>query len=255
MKSIRVFLKLILLSVYIIIGVPIAFLFLNNLVRKLKWYKHRAFIRVWLLSTAKLINCHIHFPKQKITRPSLVLSNHISLLDILIIGGCYEVQFLSKAEVAKWPFIGMLMHMSDTLLIKRGSGAQNATHQITHALQHNANICIFPEGTTSQGEHCLHFHSRLLKTAYLANSTISLLSISYSSNGKTRDLNMGWVKQSLWELLRYVLSQKRIDVRLNLVDTLDNFKEQPRKQLANQCQQAIEEDLKQNHYPCNEEHQ
>jgi len=231
-------------------GVLLAILFLTPPLKSLQLYNPKALIRAWLSMAGYFTGCRIVNNTQPINRPTLIISNHVSWLDILMIGGLYEVHFLSKDDVKQWPIIGFLTVISGTLLIKRGSGSEGAIDEVRQALSNGDNVGLFPEGTTSSGIQTKAFHSRLLKSAYLANSSISLLSLSYSTNGKTRDLKMGWEKQSLFEHLRYVLGQKRSLVRVNLVEQLTDYQHLPRKQLAQQCKALIDDDLQRNHYPC-----
>lgn len=248
LKIIRIIFRLSLLSAHIVTGVLLAFIFLTPPLKKLNLYNEKTLIRKWLYLTGYFTGCKITSKTHSINHPTLLISNHVSWLDILILGGLYDVHFLSKEEVKKWPVIGFLTVISGTLLIKRGKGSEGANEEIHHALKQGDSVCFFPEGTTSNGEKTKHFHSRLYKAAYLANSSISIMSLSYSTDNKKRDLNMGWEKQSFFEHLFYVLGHKRSYVRVNFVEKLKDFHDLPRKKLAYQSQNLINNDLKNNHF-------
>jgi len=248
-KPLRILFRLSLLSAHIVTGALLALIILNKPVKKLGILNTKSLVSLWLRMARYFTGCKIESTIKPIDSPTLIISNHISWLDILVLGGSYQLHFLSKEEVSQWPIVGFLTVTSGTLLIKRGSGSQGAIDEIQHALSQGDNVGLFPEGTTTSGLHTKAFHSRLLKSAYLAHSSISVLSLSYSNDGKTRDEKMGWGKQSMLEHLFYVLGLKRSSVKVNLVARLDNYQDLPRKELAAHCRHLINEDLKRNHYP------
>lgn len=97
----------------------------------------------------------------------LFVSNHISYMDILVLGATLPGKFVSKAEVAKWPVMGQIGKMSGTVFIDRKkSAAGKHLEQIEKALfDQNKNLIIFPEGTTNDGRSVLPFKSSLFKIA------------------------------------------------------------------------------------------
>jgi len=250
LKLFRILFRLSLLCAHLVTGTLLALLFLTKPIKSLGFYNPKTLIRSWLFVMGYFTGCRIVDRPKPINTPTLVICNHVSWLDILIIGGLYDVHFLSKEEVRNWPLIGFLTVISGTLLIKRGSGSEGANHEIQQALSNGDGVALFPEGTTSDGYSTKSFHSRLLKSAYQAQASISVISLSYSSNGETRDKNMGWEKQSLLEHLFYVLGQKKCFVKVNLVQQLTDYEHMPRKQLAQHCRTLIDADLERNHYPC-----
>jgi 1-acyl-sn-glycerol-3-phosphate acyltransferase len=95
---------------------------------------------------------------------SLVLANHTSWLDILVLAGTTGTRFVSKAEVAKAPLIGWLADQHHTLYIERAErgDAHGQVRRIAEALAEPRPLAIFPEGTTSDGRTLLPFRSTLL---------------------------------------------------------------------------------------------
>ena len=90
-----------------------------------------------------------------------LVSNHISWLDVLVIGSIRPVCFLAKSEISQWPLIGYLARRAGTLFIKRGQGVQSATRAVTDCLRHGHSVVVFPEGTTSDGSQVKPFYPRL----------------------------------------------------------------------------------------------
>lgn len=111
----------------------------------------------------------------------LWVSNHISWLDVPVIGSLARVYFLSKAEVADWPVIGKLARAAGTLFIRRGSGdVAQVTGQITETLRQNLSVLFFPEATTTQGRKVRRIHGRLFQAAIDAGKPIQPVVICYT---------------------------------------------------------------------------
>jgi 1-acyl-sn-glycerol-3-phosphate acyltransferase len=101
---------------------------------------------------------------------ALLAMNHVSWLDIPMLGGAASVSFVSKAEVRSWPLVGWLAELSGTLFLRRGAHeASNIATQIAARLQTGCRVAIFPEGTTSDGRALLPFHARLFAAASAAS--------------------------------------------------------------------------------------
>jgi 1-acyl-sn-glycerol-3-phosphate acyltransferase len=97
---------------------------------------------------------------------ALLAVNHVSWLDIPMLGGAAPVSFVSKAEVRSWPVVGWLAELADTLFLRRGAHEANSiATQIAARLQMGCRVAIFPEGTTSDGRALLLFHARLFAAA------------------------------------------------------------------------------------------
>jgi 1-acyl-sn-glycerol-3-phosphate acyltransferase len=80
------------------------------------------------------------------------VSNHISWLDIAVLGSGARVFFLAKAEIEKWPVFGNLAKGGGTLFIKRGSGdSVRIREQIAEFLSKDIPVLFFPEATTTDG--------------------------------------------------------------------------------------------------------
>ena len=94
----------------------------------------------------------------------MVVANHSSWLDILALGALGPLVFVSKAEVAGWPGIGWLARATGTLFVRRDrrgeAGGQVAA--IRERIERGEVVCLFPEGTSSDGRRVLPFKPTLL---------------------------------------------------------------------------------------------
>ncbi len=123
--------------------------------------------------------------------PLLVVANHISWLDILVMLAVQPVRFVSKAEIKRWPLIGWLATNAGTLYIERASrrDALRVVHHIAEALHADVDasansqvtsiIAVFPEGTTSDGSVVLPFHANLIQAAISAHAPVQAVALRY----------------------------------------------------------------------------
>jgi len=111
---------------------------------------------------------------------ALWASNHISWMDIPVVGSVSPAFFLSKAEVAEMPIMGPLAKVAGTLFIKRGSGdAGSVASQMATFLKQGYSIVFFPEATTTDGHKIKKLHGKLIQAAMDANKPIQPIVICY----------------------------------------------------------------------------
>mgnify|MGYP000193256998 CR=1 FL=1 len=115
--------------------------------------------------------------------PLLLVSNHISWLDILLFLSLTPVRFVSKSEVQTWPIIGRFAAACRTLFIQRASkrDAKKVVEMMREALLAGDSVAVFPEGTTTKGEGVLAFHANLFESAVASNASIQVAGILYVS--------------------------------------------------------------------------
>ena len=107
--------------------------------------------RWWLARLSRALPLRVKVYGELPRQPALWVSNHVSWLDIPLLGALAPLTFLSKAEVRQWPLAGWLAEKAGTLFIRRGSGdGSRLGEQIAGALQLGRSTLIFPEGTRSK---------------------------------------------------------------------------------------------------------
>ena len=102
--------------------------------------------------------------------PALILSNHVSWLDISVISALSPVVFVAKSEVARWPVFGWLAKLQRTVFIDRQARHQTgaATREIAGRLLGGDAVVLFAEGTSSDGTRVLPFRSALVGAVHHA---------------------------------------------------------------------------------------
>ncbi|MCY7305979.1 MAG: 1-acyl-sn-glycerol-3-phosphate acyltransferase [Rhodoferax sp.] len=113
--------------------------------------------------------------------PLLLVANHISWLDIVVLHAAHHCRFVSKDDVQHWPLVGILATGAGTLYVKRTSrrDAMRVVHNMVQALQNGDILAIFPEGTTSNGHALLPFHANLLQAAISAPADVQPVALAY----------------------------------------------------------------------------
>jgi 1-acyl-sn-glycerol-3-phosphate acyltransferase len=101
--------------------------------------------------------------------PILLAANHVSYLDMPILGGLGRVAFIAKDEVGRWPFFGLVARLARTIFVdrKHRHRALHDRNQIQQRLKEGDCLVLFPEGTSSDGNGVLPFRSALLSVAEL----------------------------------------------------------------------------------------
>lgn len=148
--------------------------------------------------------------------PKLILSNHVSWLDIVIISATHPVAFVAKSEVSKWPLIGLFAQLQQTIFINRTrrSETKAVSEEIKNRIQNHQSIVLFAEGTTSDGNRTLPFKSALLGALEAQDEHILVqpLAINYTKMGglpigRAQRPTIAWygdmeIASHLWALLK-----------------------------------------------------
>ncbi len=143
---------------------------------KVQWWS----IKVLRLMGVRLVQSGTPRPGAK-----LLVANHISWLDIMAIHSvCPDARFVSKADVRKWPVLGMLVAAAGTLFIERERkrDAVRVVHTMAQSLMDGETVAIFPEGTTSDGRQVLPFHANLLQAAVVSEVPVQSIVLAYSDS-------------------------------------------------------------------------
>ncbi len=138
------------------------------------------YVQYFCRRLCKVFNIEIQVHGEIPREPALWVSNHISWLDVAVLGSGARVFFLAKAEIEKWPLLGKLAKGGGTLFIKRGSGdSVKIREQMTDFLKQDSPVLFFPEATTSDGTRIKKVHGRLLGAAIEAQRPVQVCLICY----------------------------------------------------------------------------
>lgn len=113
--------------------------------------------------------------------PLLIVSNHVSWLDILVLSAVAPVSFVAKSEVNGWPFFGALARLQRTVFVDRNRRhAVGASHdEMQERLREGDILVLFPEGTSSDGRRVLPFKTSFFGAAGLPGVLVQPVTLAY----------------------------------------------------------------------------
>jgi 1-acyl-sn-glycerol-3-phosphate acyltransferase len=123
------------------------------------------------------IRCQV---EGEIPRHGLVVANHLSYLDIVIVSAAMPCFFVAKSEIDSWPYFGKAARAGGTMFIDRSrrASAEKVAAMISERLTLPVPVLFFPEGTSTNGT-MLRFHSRLFEPAIRDGAPVTAAAISY----------------------------------------------------------------------------
>jgi len=174
----------------------------------------------------------------------ILVANHISWLDILVILAAYPVRFVAKAEISTWPLLGRLCRNAETLFIEREkrSDTLRINQQIDSVLKSGHSIVIFPEGTTGNGDILQHFHASLLQSAVTAKALLCPVALRYSNSDGSRNTSAAYVDVTILQSLMQILAEPEICAELIFCEPVPSA-DRNRRELARLAEKAIAQTL------------
>ena len=197
--------------------------------------------RRFLMTSGWIVGIRARIAGRRPSRHSLLVANHTSWLDIVVLGGWLGSAFVSKDELGH-PFVHWLADQNRTVYVKRThvKGAKDQAIALARALERDQPVAVFAEGTVGPGTHLLPFRSTLLEAANFAarDVTVRPIAIDY---GAVRE-EIAWFQEPGLNNFKRILSRRgTIAVTVHMLDPLDRALD--RKGLAHCAREAIAETL------------
>ena len=170
----------------------------------------------------------------------LLVCNHLSYLDILVLASLTPAVFVAKCEVKSWPVFGWFARLAGTLFVDRGRRAHvgQVTNEMQTALNQGAVVILFPEGTSSGGDTVLPFKSSLLEPATQQNHSLSAGLIQYElSDGDVSEEVCYWKDMMLVPHLINLLGKRSIHASVRFTRLCEGSAN--RKELARQLHSEV----------------
>ena len=141
-----------------------------------RWYS-----RLWGRGIVRILGVRVAARGTPPPPGALIVSNHLSYLDILVLSSLLPVVFVSKAELRRWPYWGFVSAVGGTVYIDRSKRRDvvGALAGIERALERGDGVVVFPEATTGDGASLLPFKPSLLATAAARRSPVHWLTVTY----------------------------------------------------------------------------
>jgi len=195
--------------------------------------------------------------------PTLFVSNHVSWLDIIVLGHVIKACFIAKKEMIDWPFLGYLSTLQRTIFVDRNrrSDIAEQRQEMQDRMHNGDDLILFPEGTTSDGGRVLPFKSALFGvTEYAMNlepdeqGRIQELMVQPVTLVYKRINNMPTIRANrprvawygdleLGPHLKGVLNLLKVEVEVHFHEPVSRSLFKTRKELSAYCQRTIENRL------------
>lgn len=203
-------------------------------------------LKNWSGQLLAILNIGILIEGQQPTKAGcLIVANHVSWLDIIVLNAIHPSRFIAKSEVRDWPAIGWLTRRCGTVFIERAlrQDASTVNRRIGQLLNHGISIGLFPEGTTTDGKQVGHFHSALIQPAIDAGIRLHPMALRYLENDGESGSAAVFVgemtlAQSIWRILRCARQSALVVFTPALITENTN-----RRVLARAAHQAISQAL------------
>ncbi len=240
----------------VVVTMIVALAPLQWLAVRLDWPLQRVIPVLFHRIVCALIGVHIHQRGQRDRHmPLLIVSNHVSWLDICVVSTVAPVVFVAKQEVGTWPIVSLLARLQRTVFIDRTRKMH--TGSVTGTMAEHMNkgdaVVLFAEGTSTDGNRVLPFRSALIgavqqsiaQSAHVETVTVQPLSIAYTHLaglplGRALRSRVAWYGATdLLPHLHDVLAMGDIDVTLTWGDPEICDETSDRKEIARRAENTV----------------
>ena len=152
-----------------------------------------ALVRAWSTGAARIMGISCTVLGEAPVAPVLLVSNHLSYVDVVVISRVWDGAFVAKSEVASWPGVSLLARIAGTIFIDRNRKRDllRVIHEMTTRLAQGRSVLFFPEATSSPGAEILPFHSSLFEAAHRSGADVVAATLRYEVSGAESEAAAG----------------------------------------------------------------
>jgi 1-acyl-sn-glycerol-3-phosphate acyltransferase len=236
------------LKILLVAGYTLPLMAWQEIALRTGWWSDRRAPRLWHRLTLRVLGIRVHVQGALAAeRPLLIASNHVSWIDILVLGSLADVHFIAKSEVRGWPVLGAFARLQRSVFIERErkQTAPGQARAIADRLANGDPMVLFAEGTTSDGSRVLPFKSTLFGAARMALEALEKphvfvqpIAIAYLRRGglplDRRERGMiAWIGDTDFvPHLKMILRSGSIDVEVRFGTPIAFAAESDRKEVA-----------------------
>jgi len=195
----------------------------------------------FLAAAAWIAGARVRVDGGPVTKHTLLVSNHLSWLDILLLGGSVKSAFVAKDNLGHG-LLHWLADQNDTVYVKRThvKGAKDQAIALAAALEGDKPVTVFPESTTGPGTHLLPFRSALLEAANYAAEDVEVRPVVIDYGDALPDI-VWFEEPGMNNVMRVLNRRGTLPVNIHVLPPLDRALD--RKQLAHEAREVIAERL------------
>jgi 1-acyl-sn-glycerol-3-phosphate acyltransferase len=173
-------------------------------------------------------------------RSGLLVSNHLSYLDVIVLSSIRPCVFVAKRDVATWPLFGWLARAAGTIFVdrERRLASADVVDLVREAVAGGSLVVLFPEGTSSNGSTVLPFKSALLESAVQLRRPVAVASIEYAlDDGSVEDEVCYWRDMTFGPHLLNLFFKREIESTCSF--SLPRIRVGDRKEIARELREEI----------------
>jgi 1-acyl-sn-glycerol-3-phosphate acyltransferase len=196
-------------------------------------------LRRWSRFACRVVGIRVMI-RGSIPRCGLLVCNHLSYLDVVVLSSIRPCVFVAKRDVATWPLFGWLARAAGTIFVdrQRRLASADVVDLVRDAITGGSLTVLFPEGTSSDGSTVLPFKSALLESAVQLRCPVAAAAIEYSlDDGSVADEVCYWRDMTLLPHLLNLFFKR--EIRSTCSFSVPRIRVGDRKQIARELREEI----------------
>ena len=202
-------------------------------------YARAAWLRRWSRFACRVVGIRVT-TRGSMPRSGLLVCNHLSYLDVIVLSSLRPCVFVAKRDVAAWPLFGWLARAADTIFVdrERRLASADVVDLVREAVAGGLLVVLFPEGTSSDGSTVLPFKSALLESAVELRCPVAAAAIEYAlDEGSVADEVCYWRDMTLVPHLINLFFKR--EVRSKCSFSVPKIRVGDRKEIARELRDEI----------------
>ncbi|MER7910357.1 lysophospholipid acyltransferase family protein [Streptomyces sp. NPDC096068] len=196
-----------------------------------------ALVRLWTRTVVRAFGVRVRYEGTPAAGPLLVVANHVSWLDVPLLAAVLPARTVAKAEVRRWPVLGLLAALGGTLFIERDRlrALPGTVRAMAGILAAGGRVAVFPEGSTWCGRERGRFRPAAFQAALDAGCAVQPVRIDYRPADTAAYVGDDPLGTSLWR----VVTTRCLTAEVRLADPLPSGRYPDRRALAAAAQRAV----------------
>jgi 1-acyl-sn-glycerol-3-phosphate acyltransferase len=244
LKTMRRSYRLLALLLHMLVGLLLTLLLATIINLEYHNPTYEVVIRWWLSRITTIMGIKVRVAGKTQLSNVLYVANHVSWIDIPILGKAINPQFVAKTELKHVPAIGWIATHAGTLFLQRGGAGAAATMvgRLNERLQNGQSVLFFPEGTRGNGHKLRRFYPRLFSSAIAMDIHVQPVAVHYPKKWGEKPVVAIGDEQGPAQHLWLLLGEPSIEVEVILLPLISPTG-MTRSQLASICERSIRDQL------------
>src|SRR5450830_390717 len=210
--------------------------------------KQQQRVRTWSQQLLAICTIDVRFidaSRGEIADRAMIVSNHVSWLDIFVINTLHPCHFVAKSDIRQWPLIGFLCEKAGTIFLARGKQREvrRIYEGLVHQIADGKRIAFFPEGTTAAQGKLLPFHANLFEAAIEAKVPVQPFVVRYvDGQGKFHPVSDFIGEMTFAQSMAIILTAPSMTAELTRLPAIST-EGAPRRELAQLARVAVQQTL------------